>query len=99
MTTEQLSQWRTNHPQYFSRFLEDLVAQIRLQRATPALTVGEMQAYVSDMHALQLLQPQAKALLAEAVKLSLEEVSTPAIATGITNAAKLLHLYGEVWPS
>lgn len=97
MTPSELSKLRTTHPAYWGAFLEELIARLRLNHATPCLTMAEMQGYISDLEMARQLLPLTDLLLAEAINYPVVIEDSAALAKAVTNAVQLQAFAQEVW--
>lgn len=97
MTPAELAKARTTHPAYWGTFIEDLIARLRLDQATPALTIPEMASHVSDLEVLRQLLPLADLLLAEAIDFPVPIGDAPALKRAVANAYQMQRFAQEVW--
>ena len=95
MTERELAFWRTRHPAYFADHIEALIHRLRLNQATPEMTLPEMAGYVADLDALRQLIPQAQDMLTEADNIGIW--APEILQRAVINAAALLRLATNVW--
>lgn len=97
MTPDQIAYARAQHPAYWGAYIEALIARLRMDQATPALTVPEMASHVADLDALRQLLPMADLLLAEAINFPVPIGDAPALKRAVENALAMQRQAKAVW--